>query len=130
LDGWIDIFGWGTSGFMGCQPTENDLNAADYGPKSGDLTGANANYDWGVFNPIANGRNKEGLWRTPSAEEWEYLVKQRPNADKLKVKCTVCGIKGFMLLPDDFWNNRLRIAIDITTDSCSDNKLIYPEFNL
>ena len=122
LDGWIDIFGWGTSGFMGCQPTEDDLNAADYGPKSGDLTGANANYDWGVFNPIANGGNKEGLWRTPSAEEWDYLANQRPNADKLKVKCTVCGVEGFMLMPDDFWNNRLRIAIDITTNSCSDNK--------
>ena len=123
LDGWIDIFGWGTSGYMGCQPTENDLNTSDYGPKDGDiLTGDNANYDWGVYNPISNGGNKEGLWRTPSAEEWKYLIKDRPNVAKLKLVCTVCGVQGFMLLPDDFWNNRLRIAIDITTNDFSTNK--------
>lgn len=125
LDGWIDSFGWGTSGYMGCQPTENDLNESSYGPKNGDtLTGDNANYDWGVFNPITNGGNKEGLWRTPSAAEWDYLVKNRPNAEKLKLICTVCGQKGFMLLPDDFWNNRLRIVIDITASDYSVNSFL------
>ena len=121
-DGWIDIFGWGTSGYMGCQPTEISKNASDYGPKEGGLTGANANYDWGVYNPITNGGNKEGLWRTPTADEWRYLMNQRPNADKLKVKCTVCDIMGYFILPDDFWNNRLRLPLDITASDCSVNK--------
>ena len=120
-DGWIDIFGWGTSGYMGCQPTEISKNASEYGPKEGGLTGANANYDWGVYNPITNGGNKEGLWRTPTADEWEYLMNKRPNADKLKVKCTVCDIMGYFILPDDFWNNRLRLPLDITA-SYSVNK--------
>ena len=113
-DGWIDLFGWGTSGYMGCQPTEISKNASDYGPKGGDLTGANANYDWGVYNPITNGGNKEGLWRTPTVDEWEYLMKKRPNADKLSVGCNVCGVWGYFILPDDFWNNRLRFPLDTT----------------
>ena len=121
-DGWIDLFGWGTSGYMGCQPTEISKNASEYGPKEGDLTGANANYDWGVYNPIINGGNKEGLWRTPTAEEWTYLIKKRPNADKLTVLCTVCGVEGYFILPDDFWNNRLRLPLDITASGCSVNK--------
>ena len=121
-DGWIDLFGWGTSGYMGCQPTEISKNASDYGPKEGGLTGANANYDWGVYNPITNGGNKEGLWRTPTADEMEYLMKKRHNADKLVVYCSVCGVKGYFILPDDFWNNRLRLPLDITASNCSVNK--------
>ena len=121
-DGWIDIFGWGTSGYMGCQPTERGTTLDQYGPKTGDLTGDNANFDWGVYNPITNGGNKEGLWRTPSKEELLYLLKKRPGADRLRLKsCKVCGKEGTMLLPDNFWNNRLRFPIDITSSSNSFN---------
>ncbi len=119
-DGWIDRFGWGTSGFMGCQPTEISTNNGDYGPQTGDIAGTN--YDWGVYNPISNGGNKEGLWRTPTKDEWEYLMTKRPNADKLRVKCTVCGVEGYFIFPDDFWNNRLRLPLDMTADSCSVNQ--------
>ena len=119
-NGWIDLFGWGTSGFMGCQPTEVSEKNSDYGPASGDIAGTN--YDWGVYNPITNGGNKEGLWRTPTADEWEYLMKNRPNASKLRVMCTVCGMPGYLILPDDFWNNRLRMPLDITAADCSVNQ--------
>jgi len=123
LDGWIDIFGWGTSGYMGCQPTENDTKESSYGPQNGDtLTGENANYDWGVYNPITNGGNKEGLWRTISPEEWDYLLCKRPNAGRLSLLCMVCGKKGLALLPDDFWSNRLRFPVDITADKCYQNQ--------
>ena len=123
LDGWIDIFGWGTSGYMGCQPTENDAKKSSYGPQNGDtLTSENANYDWGVYNPITNGGNKEGLWRTISPAEWNYLSQDRPNADRLKLLCMVCGEAGFALLPDDFWSNRLRFPVDITADKYAQNQ--------
>ena len=114
-NGWIDLFGWGTSGFMGCQPTETSDKWSDYGPADGDIAGTN--YDWGVYNPITNGGNKEGLWRTPTSDEWNYLMKDRPNALKLKVRATVCGMKGYMIMPDDFWNNRLRMPLDITVNN-------------
>ena len=121
-DGWIDIFGWGTSGYMGCQPFEDDLNEKDYGPASGDLTGENANYDWGVYNPITNGGNKEGLWRTPTSEEMRYILAERPNAAKLKLKCMVCGVEGFIIMPDDFWSIRLRFPIEISSTDPKDNQ--------
>lgn len=122
-DGWIDIFGWGTSGYMGCQPTERGTTLDQYGPKTGDLTRDNANFDWGVYNPITNGGNKEGLWRTPSKEELYYLLKERPNADRLRLsKSYVCGKEGAVLLPDNFWSNRLRFPIDITSTSNSFNE--------
>lgn len=120
-DGWIDLFGWGTSGYMGCQPTENSMAIKSYGPEMGNLTGDNSNYDWGVYNPITNGGNKDGLWRTISSQELEYLKYKRPNAEKLLLRSCVCGKEGLMLLPDDFWNNRLPFIIDATPDKYFDN---------
>ena len=120
-DGWIDLFGWGTSGYMGCQPTENSLETKHYGPEEGDLTGDNANYDWGVYNPITNGGNQEGLWRTISDKELDFLKSKRSNAQKLFLKCSVCGKEGMVLLPDAFWSNRLSFIIDATPDKYSDN---------
>ena len=81
LNGWIDLFGWGTSGYMGCQPTEFSEKSSEYGPSSGDVAGTN--YDWGLYNPITNGGNKEGVWRTPTSSEWAYLQTDRPNANIL-----------------------------------------------
>lgn len=122
-DGWIDEFGWGTSGYMGCHPTENSKNWDEYGPKGGGLVDSGANYDWGVYNPIVNGGNKENLWRTPSKEEWLYLFLRRPNAEKLRTYCEVNGVKGLMLMPDNFYNNRIRIHIDCTQNiGCITNK--------
>ena len=116
-DGWIDLFGWGTSGYMGCQPTS--IKTSNYGPASGGIAGTN--YDWGVYNPITNGGNKEDLWRTPTKDEWSYLINGRPNAAKLRVLCTICGIEGYMIMPDNFWDNRLRMPLNMTADSCSVN---------
>lgn len=126
-DGWIDLFGWGTSGYMGCQPTETSSDFSDYGPASGGIAGTN--YDWGVYNPITNGGNIEGLWRTPTADEWRYLTNSRPNADKLKVECSVCGIKGYLLLPDNFWNNRLCMPLDTTAIDYSVNQYTAEQWN-
>lgn len=113
-DGWIDLFGWGTSGYMGCQPTEVSTINSEYGPAKGNIAGTK--YDWGVFNPITNGGNKEGVWRTPTYDEMQYLFARRSNADKLKIFGTVCGIQGVILLTgEEFWNNRLRFPIDLTS---------------
>ena len=46
---------------------------------------------------------KSGVWRILSSEEWEYIVKNRPNASNL---LGVAGVDdkyyGAVLLPDDF----------------------------
>lgn len=120
--GWIDLFGWGTSGYDNTandpyaiyyQPwstsTRNDVsneyNVYGYGPSTnqadGDLIGANANYDWGVYNAISNGGNVAGQWRTLTETEWKYVSLDRPNAMSLCGLATVCGIKGYVLWPDE-----------------------------
>lgn len=51
-DGWIDLFGYGTSGwnsgFNAYQPWSTSINYIDY--ISHDLTGDYANADWGIYN--------------------------------------------------------------------------------
>ena len=93
--GWIDLFGWGT----GNAPTK--------------YTGTNDDYttftDWGI-NKISNGGNADSLWRTLTADEWNYLIRERTNADSLFTYATVNGkvgttdvyIQGVLLLPDDW----------------------------
>lgn len=94
--GAFDLFGWGTSGYNN---TANDAYATNYQPWSLsssevnsnnmwgygpsvsmtdlDITGTSAQYDWGVHNPISNGGNKAGQWRTLTKDEWLYIANTR-----------------------------------------------------
>ena len=100
-DGWIDNFAWGTSGWSGSgatyyQPYDGringdvldnpegfsdrhpNLNVYDenlFGPQGEcNLTGKYAYADWGVYNPISNGGNKPGMWRTLFYDEFKYFA--------------------------------------------------------
>ena len=65
--GWIDLFGYGTSGWNSganeYQPYSTNDNPDDYllGYDALNLTGEYAKADWGVYNKISNGGNKENL---------------------------------------------------------------------
>ena len=109
---WIDLFGWATSGY---HDSTDNLNTAyhpwatsgSFGPSSNmaeqSIVNESSQYDWGVHNPIANGGNQAGQWRTLTAEEWIYLLNSRPNATNLsRYDCTVNGVKGLLLLPDNW----------------------------
>ena len=86
-DGWIDLFGWGT----GNNPTlATDVNA-DYATFT----------DWGV-NAISNGGNAPNLWRTMTDDEWNYIVSGRSNAADLIGNANLNGVRGIILLPDNF----------------------------
>ena len=98
-DGWICHFAWGTSGWSGSGATyyqpydgyiyiysndktygpegaNTDSIAKLYGPQGNyDLIGDYAYADWGVYNPISNGGNKPGMWRTLSRDEFYYFAK-------------------------------------------------------
>lgn len=117
-NGWIDLFGWGTSGWdngNSCyQPWSYDnIFGHNYGPRVWttfgyncvfDLTGAYANADWGVFNMISNGGNTSQSWRTLTRDEWRYVFDFRNTASGIRyAKAIVCGVKGVVLLPDN-WN--------------------------
>lgn len=103
--GWIDLFGWGTSGWnsgvSAYQPWASSTNYAHYF-QGGNLTGDYANADWGVYNAIINGGNQTGVWRTLTADEWRYLVDQRENATSKRSPATVNGVSGYVFVPDDW----------------------------
>ena len=109
-DGWVDLFGWGTSGWSGSgankyQPYDLGGFSDDYylgGSAGNNMTGDYANADWGIYNAISNGGNKAGLWRTPTMAEWEYLRSGRPNADNLVAVACVNNVNGVIILPDNW----------------------------
>ena len=106
-DGWISAFSWGTSGWNSgankYQPWDYSANDPyNYfvgGNQNNDLTGNYAYADWGVYNAISNEPNK---WRTLTKDEWNYLLKQRPNYQQLCSYANINGITGMILLPDNF----------------------------
>lgn len=122
--GWIDLFGWGTSGWSGSgsayyQPYASekprtmsykcpygvggcyDRYWSNYGPQeSGHIAGTNA--DWGVYCAISNGGGQANLWRTLTYDEWYYLIYTRTNANAKYGLATVNSIKGVVLLPDSW----------------------------
>ena len=113
--GWIDLFGWGTSGWSSgataYQPyaTSSDTTAYCPGGSTGNnLTGTYARADWGIYNAISNGGNQPNRWRTLTGPEWNYLLYTRSasswggvsNARFAKVK--VNGVNGLLLFPDSF----------------------------
>ena len=85
-NGFIDLFGWGT----GEAPTT-----------AGKTDGYPYFSDWGI-NCISNGGNHANLWRTPTMDEWTYLIHSRTDAENLFALATVNSIHGFILLPDNW----------------------------
>ena len=98
--GWIDLFGWGTSGYNSIYPYSNDNYAYAFEGESTDIAGTN--YDWGVYNKISNGGNQAGMWRTLTDNEWYYLRYDRTDADALYGTATVNGVNGCIFLPDNW----------------------------
>lgn len=126
-NGWIDLFGWGTSGYhdeadpynLYYQPWSttrwmvNEVyNEWGYGPSTGmlalNLTGSSENYDWGVYNPISNGGNQAGCWRTMTSNEWTYLLTQRQAstvngiANARFARAKVANVMGLIVFPDTY----------------------------
>ena len=85
-----------------------------------DLVGTNAHYDWGIHNPIANGGNTAGQWRTLTSDEWEYIINGRPNAHNLQGWATVNGVRGMVLLPDN-WTSPTGITFANTHTQATSN---------
>ena len=99
--GWIDLFGWGTSGYKGKNPWMTSTTSTDYGNGERDIAGTN--YDWGVNNTISNGGGKS--WRTLTKDEWVYVFNTRNTSSGIRyAKATVNGVNGVILLPDN-WNS-------------------------
>ena len=115
--GWIDLFGWGTSGYDDKFPYMTSTTNTDYGDGDNNISGTE--YDWGKHNAISNGGNTPNTWRTLTClgndkEEWYYLIYKRgTNSSALWAKGRITSehsatwaydmekdIAGFILLPD------------------------------
>ena len=123
-NGWIDLFGWGTSGWD-CgntyyHPWDYDASLGNlYGPLGqNNLTGNYSNSDWGYYNPICNGGNSINQWRTLSQTEWDYMFNSRNTNSGIRyVKVQIDGMKGVVLLPDN-WNENTISLNNANDPSC------------
>lgn len=123
--GWIDLFGWGTSGYDNKYPYLTNTNDAAYGNGENDITGTN--YDWGVYNAIYNSTTNTtdapGTWRTLTKEEWEYLLNTRSTESGIRyAKAIVHGVKGLIIVKDN-WNNSIYTldSTNIYNATCASN---------
>ena len=122
--GWIDLFGWGTSGFnhgANCyQPWSTSTSSSDYyvyGNYQYNLYDLTGKADWGC-NPISNGGNVEDYaWRTMTQLEWDYVFNGRNTVSGIRyAKAEVNNVYGVVLLPDD-WNSSYFMLNNINNNS-------------
>lgn len=124
-NGWIDLFGWGTSGYdhgaVCFQPwsvsgTNGDYNA--YGVPTYSLFDQTGQADWG-YNALINGGNQEGLWHTLTRDEFIYLVCERNTLSGMRyAKATVNEVQGIILFPDD-WTASIYEIVDNDNENAS-----------
>lgn len=113
--GWIDLFGWGTSGYNKKYPYMTSTTNTDYGNGTGNLN--STNYDWGrnaIYNPRTGQTDAAGTWYTLTQGQWNYLLKTRSckkinstnNARFTKATITYntsgTTIKGLIIFPDNY----------------------------
>ena len=107
--GYIDLFGWGTSGFnhgaVCYQPWSMSETISDYyvyGQPTYNLYDQTGTADWG-YNAISNGGNTTNTWCTLTHEEWSYIFNTRCTSSGIRyAKAKVNNVNGVILLPDDW----------------------------
>lgn len=98
--GWVDLFQWASSGYRDRPPERYTTLSRSYGNGERNIDGTS--FDWGVYNPIINGGNVSGRWRTLSVYEWHYMMAMRPEAALLRFTAVVGERQGLVLLPDNW----------------------------
>ncbi len=120
-NGITDIFWWGTSGWNSGRSKYRPEYIYQNGNVNGNfnvvttlelyssnLTDDDGKADWGVYNPITNGENKAGVWRTLTEAEWDYLLNSRARATykrclaQIAITSSSSSVKGLLLLPDNW----------------------------
>ena len=104
---WIDLFGWGTSGYNNKYPYMVSTISTNYGFGYNDII--STNYDWGVHNSNQLGTG----WRTLTKAEWNYILHTRTNVPQhngnyalyAKVQLHISDnnvVNGLLIFPDNF----------------------------
>ena len=122
-DGWIDLFGWGTSGSPHRQycyqpwswEPNPDLYCA-YDDPNAQLYDQTGQADWG-YNVHFGG--EEGLWRTMTRDEWDYVFNLRSTPSGIRfAKAQVYGVNGVILLPDE-WSSSVYYLSNVNQANAS-----------
>ena len=132
-NGWIDLFGWGTSGYnhgaVSYQPWSTSTNSHDYyayGNNQYNLYDQTGQADWG-YNYISNGGNMVNQWRTLTQSELSFIMFNRSTASGVRyAKANVLGINGInglILLPDN-WDADTFSLLGINSNSANYNNNI------
>ena len=108
-DGWIDLFGWGTSGydhgaicFQPCDYNQTSSYYYAYGDHANNLYDKTGQADWG-YNAISNGGNMEKQWRTLTEDEWRFLLFDRITSSMIRyAKAILNDVEGMVVLPDNW----------------------------
>ena len=114
--GWIDMFGFGTSGYDNKHPYLSSTSNDKY--INNNLSGTYSNYDWGVYNdinnPVNNRTESKGTWRTLSYTEWDYIVNSRSTSKR--GTATVNSVRGVVILPDNWPSGLAALKSSYTSD--------------
>ncbi|MBR4198174.1 MAG: hypothetical protein IKQ94_05305 [Bacteroidales bacterium] len=145
--GWIDLFGWGTSGWDNgnyfYQPYNSSnstsspytsSNGYGYGPTNRttytySLLGSYTRADWGVYNAIYNPKTSTtdapGTWRTLTKDEWVYLLNTRSTTSGVRyAKATVNGVPGLIIVPDNWSTSTYALNSTNTTNAAYTTNVI------
>ena len=130
-NGWIDLFGWGTSGYdhgaVCYQPwsvNNSYSNYYAYGQSDYSLNDQTGKADWG-YNTISNGGNTENIWRTLTKDEWDYILNIRDVESGIRfAKAKVNNINGLILLPDNWSASIYELQNTNNTDANYSNNTI------
>jgi len=109
---WIDLFGWGTSGWNSgaiCyQPYSVSTEDTNYWPGGlydSDLIEGYLQADWGNYAAVSNGGDAQGIWHTLNTREWRYLLGET-GVEVRKNKWGMANILdmyyGLIILPDSW----------------------------
>ena len=105
-NGWIDLFGWGSTGYDGKMPWAMSMDDSCYADGMQSIAGTH--HDWGVHCAIENGGNEAGLWRLLTRTEARYLLEVRTAStvagveNARHVRGKVNGIHGLIIFPDSY----------------------------
>ncbi len=104
--GWIDLFGYGTSGYSMNNNTYPPTLTVGYESSYRDKNISNSRFDWGEYNDIED--DVCGYWRTLMYSEWSYLLGSRQgvtignSSNVLYSEISVGEMVGVIVFPDGF----------------------------
>ena len=88
-DKWTEFFTWGTW-VVGGKPSSTSTNIDDFTNTVDD--------EGNLVGDCAIGKE----WVVPTYNEWDYILFKRANADQKRGFSSINGVRGLVLLPDDF----------------------------